>query len=82
MNKSIHPCRHDTDAARLSDHDLDQIHLFLVVELNKIRSSVIESERLVRLIHQDRHPMPKIEVDMSLTQPLDPEVRADIDATP
>jgi hypothetical protein len=54
----------------------------IVGQLNDIRGAVIEVERLMRVMYQDRHPIPKPKIDMSPSQPLDPEIRAEIDATP
>ena len=78
--------RHDPAAARLfmtilTNKDLDTIHLMIVGQLNEIRGSIIEIDRLMRVMHQDRHPIPKPELDMSPTQPLDPETIAEIDET-
>jgi predicted amidophosphoribosyltransferase len=36
----------------------DEAHLLAGIELNKIRSSVIEIERILRVLHQQRHPTP------------------------
>jgi hypothetical protein len=63
----------------MSDKDLDAIHLMIMGQLNGIRTAVIEIERLMRVMHQVRHPVPKPEVDMSPTQPLSPETRMEID---
>lgn len=60
----------------------DEAHLLIRQDLNEIRSLVINIERIMRVMHQQRHPVPKPEVDLSPTQPLDSEVRAEIDVTP
>jgi len=60
----------------------DEASLLITQDLNRIRSLVINIERIMRVMHQQRHPVSIPEVDLSPTQPLDPEVRADIDAIP
>ena len=61
----------------------DKAHLLATAELNKIRSSVIEIERILRVLHLQRHPMPPPPpLDTTPTPPLSPEVRAAIDETP
>jgi hypothetical protein len=60
----------------------DEAHLLATAELNKIRSSVIEVERILRVLHLQRHPMPPPPLDTKPTEPLSPEVRAAIDETP
>jgi len=69
----------------------DMLHLFLVTECQKIRQSLMEIERMLRVMHAARHPQPKhygplgeeLAGDLvSAAQRLSPEDRADIDDTP
>jgi hypothetical protein len=60
----------------------DEAHLLATTELQKIRCSVIEIERILRVLHLQRHPMPPPPLDTTPTPPLSPEVRAAIDETP
>jgi hypothetical protein len=66
----------------MSEAELDRFHVTIMDELNKIRTHVINIERMMRLLHADRHPVPRPVLDLSPTQPLDPAVRAAIDETP
>jgi len=61
----------------------DEAHLLATAELQKIRCSVIEIERILRVLHLQRHPMPPLPpLDTTPTEPLSPEMRAAIDETP
>jgi len=60
----------------------DRIRMEVSIKLNGIRSLVIECETLLRSIHNARYPMPKPSLDLTPTEPLDPVIRAEIDATP
>ncbi len=60
----------------------DVFHFRVSAELHKARTALVELDTALNAWHKHRHPMAKIPLDLSPTQPLDPEVRAEIDATP
>lgn len=64
------------------DKRLPRQPLLVASEFNMMRSAVVALDTALHRRHRERHPMPKIPVDMSPTKPLDPDVRADIDSTP
>jgi len=61
----------------------DEAYVAASIELNKIRGCVIEVERILRVLHLQRHPLPPPPpLSSAPTEPLSPEERAAIDETP
>ncbi len=63
----------------------DEEYLKAGILINQIRSDLIALDILLRAGHNRRHPLPRDPFEaerMKPTQPLDPETRAEIDATP
>lgn len=52
------------------------------IAVNFVRAALIELDTALHARHNERHPMQRVALDLTPTQPLDAETRADIDATP
>jgi hypothetical protein len=61
---------------------VDRDALEVTVAFNVMRSAMVALDTLLHAQHNRRHPVPKPVLDLTPTQPLDPETRAEIDATP
>lgn len=52
------------------------------VTVNLVRRALGELDTALHARHNERHPIRRVEPDLSPTQPLDAATRAEIDATP
>jgi hypothetical protein len=73
----------ETDALTTAERkQADRNALALSVAFNEMRVKMVALDTLLHAQHNQRHPVPNPVLDLTTTQPLDPETRAEIDATP